>query len=62
MSDMQRRRVSFAHLVLLAISALAPSLLCAQGGVGATPEHARARSYGTGWECEPGYQRVGDAC
>ena len=62
MSDMQRRRASLHTWVLLVIAAAAPSLLYAQGGVGAIPEHAKARSYGTGWDCEPGYQRVSGAC
>ena len=57
MSDMRRRKI-FSHTwVLLAIAAVAPSLSHAQGSAGGLPEHARARAYGSGWECEPGYQK-----
>ena len=62
MSDVRRRRVSFRTLVLVAISTVAPGLLCAQGSVDGIPEHARARAYGTSWDCEPGYLRVAQAC
>jgi hypothetical protein len=61
MSDL-RRGISFRNLVLLAISTAAPGLLCAQGSVVGMPEHARAKASGTGWECQPGYKKVTEAC
>ena len=65
MNNLRRRRASSHTWVLLAISALAPSVLCAQGRVDTVPEHATARAYGSGWECNPGYQRasgLSDVC
>ena len=60
-----RRRISSHTWVLLAISAFAPSVLGAQGRAEVIPEHATARAYGSGWECDPGYQRasgLSDVC
>lgn len=34
----------------------------AQDGTGAMPEHAQARSYGTGWVCDFGYRVAGGEC
>jgi hypothetical protein len=63
MSRMQRlRAVSIRSLILLALVVIAPGVAFAQAASVAMPENARARSYGSGWECDPGHQEVNGAC
>ena len=61
MSDMQRLGAFSRTLLLLATLTAAPGFLHAQGRA-VIPEHATAKTYGTGWDCERGYQRVGGGC
>ena len=53
---------SIRVLVLLALMAAAPGLVFSQGGSIELPENARAKSYGSGWECERGYRKDNGAC
>ena len=62
MSDRRRRRAIWHTLMLLAVSTVSPSVLYAQSRAVGIPEHASASTYGTGWECDRGYQRVNGAC
>ena len=56
----------FANRCAARDSGIAPSVLYGQGSAGAAgipiPEHATRRAYGAGWECDPGYRKVGDGC
>jgi len=66
MTRMRRPRATFTRslvsLILLAVLAAAPGVVLAQGGSGAIPANARAKSYGSGWECKRGYREVDGAC
>ena len=58
----QVHATSIRMLVLLALMAAAPGLVFSQGGSVELPENARAKSYGSGWECERGYREDNGAC
>ena len=63
MSRMRGLRAIFLHsLILFAPLAAAPSAVLAQSDSVGIPEHARAKSYGNGWECDRGYREVDGAC
>ena len=58
----QAPAISIHSLVLLALLAAVHSLVFAQAGSVELPENARAKSYGSGWECERGYREDNGAC
>ncbi len=63
MSRMRRpRAISIYSLILWALLAAAPGVVFAQAVSVGMPENAHARSYGTGWECDPGYREAKGAC
>ena len=49
-------------LILLALLATAPAVAFAQSSTVGVPENARAKAYGSGWECDPGYREVNGGC
>jgi hypothetical protein len=63
MSRMRRpHTISIPFLILLALLGAVPSLVFAQGGSIAMPENARAKSHGSGWECDQGYRETNGTC
>ena len=63
MSEKRRLRVTpFQSLILLPIFIWLPSHALAQAPSGEVPENAQAKSYGTGWSCNPGYRESDGAC
>lgn len=56
------RAISFHLRIFVALLAAAPVLLFAQDGSVGVLENPRAKRYGSGWECIPGYRKVNDAC
>jgi hypothetical protein len=63
MSRMRRpRAISIHSLILFALLVAAPGVVFAQSGSVGMPENARAKSYGSGWECGRGYRAVNEAC
>jgi hypothetical protein len=53
----QVHATSIRLLVLLALMVAAPGLVFSQGGSVELPENARAKSYGSGWECDQAFER-----
>jgi hypothetical protein len=49
-------------LVLLVFLLVASGVAPAQGGSAVIPENAHAKSYGSGWECDRGYQLSNGGC
>jgi len=49
-------------LLIFALLAAAPGLALAQSGATEMPQNARAISYGSGWECDPGFRELDGAC
>ena len=39
-----------------------PYAALADDSLADVPENAHTKSYGTGWECDPGYREMGDHC
>ena len=63
MSRLHRARAPFIRFaILLGLLVFAPGAVFAQGASGELPEHARAKSFGSGWECNPGYRKTEGAC
>ena len=63
MSRMRRPRNIFIHsLFFLTLLAVAPCLVLAEDGSVEIPKNARAKSFGSGWECNRGYREVNGAC
>ena len=63
MSTGRRTRANSIHsLILLAALAAIPGVEFVQGASAGMPENARAKSYGSGWECNRGYRRADRAC
>jgi hypothetical protein len=63
MSDLRSRYVLSRYVVrFLALLTLAPGMAFAQGLSGDVPANARAKSYGTGWECQRGFRETDGAC
>ncbi len=56
------RAISIHGLIFLALLAAAPGTVFAQAGSIAMPENARAKAYGSGWECDLGYRKINEAC
>ena len=56
------RASSIRWLIFLALLAAAPGAVFAQGGSLEVPENASAKTYGSGWECDPGYREIDEAC
>jgi hypothetical protein len=59
-----RKASSDALLTLLLVLALASGTgqVSAEVGAGKIPEHASAKSYGSGWTCNRGFKEVKGAC
>ena len=49
-------------LMLFGFLGTAPGLGFAQNASVEVPANAQAKSYGIGWECDKGYQKVNDGC
>jgi hypothetical protein len=62
MNDARQPRAPFLIGMLLTIATLVPTLLQAQDGSVAIPEHASALSYGPGWQCDRGYRKDNGTC
>jgi len=63
MSRIRRAPAISTHsLVLLAFLAAVHGLVCAQAGSVELPDNARAKGYGSGWECERGYREDNGSC
>lgn len=63
MSRMRRpRAISIHSLILLAALAAAHDVVFAQRDSVGMPENARAKSDGSGWECDRGYRELNGAC
>ena len=58
----QSQDISIHSLVLFLIMITFATSLFAQVSDGDIPTHARAKTYGSGWVCERGYQAAGEAC
>ena len=58
----QAPAISIHSLVLMSILTAVHGLVFAQAGSVELPENARAKSYGSGWECERGYREDNGAC
>ena len=58
----QAPAISIYSLVLLALLASAQGVVSAENDSPELPENARAKSYGSGWECERGYREANGAC
>ncbi|MGV7235214.1 MAG: hypothetical protein ACQ9ET_03055 [Nitrosomonadaceae bacterium] len=54
--------ISIQSLILLIIMTTFSTLVFAQGSDEDIPKNARVNTYGSGWECERGYQAAGGAC
>jgi hypothetical protein len=63
MRELEQRYGKFLGVVLLLALLLAlPAPVSAQSGGVTIPENARAKGYGSGWECDRGYRVVGKEC
>lgn len=63
MRELEQRYGSLLGVVLLSALLLAWSTpVSAQRGGVTIPDNARAKGYGSGWECDRGYRVVGKAC
>lgn len=49
-------------LMLLALLTAVTDRVFAKDGTVEIPEHASAKKYGSGWECDRGYREVKEAC
>lgn len=49
-------------LILLVILTAVPVRAFAKDGTVEIPEHASAKKYGSGWECDRGYREINGAC
>jgi hypothetical protein len=57
MPNLRQWLLTVALLLAAGVAGTQPAL----GAPATIPENARATSYGSGWECKPGYQRTGAA-
>src|SRR5688572_18900159 len=55
-----RRRISCLAPLVLGLAAW--TALPVAAAPGEPPEHARVSRYGSGWDCNTGFRRVGDTC
>jgi hypothetical protein len=63
MRELEQRFGIFLGVVLLLALQLAwPAPVSAQRSGVTIPDNARAKGYGSGWECERGYRATGKAC
>jgi hypothetical protein len=53
---------SIHALVFLAVLVSVPGVLIAKSRTVEIPENARAKNYGSGWECNRGYRAAGKRC
>jgi hypothetical protein len=61
-SFLRSRAVFIVSLFVFALLMIAVGEQGARGDTGPIPENARAKGYGTGWECNRGYSLVKGAC
>ena len=63
MIKMRRPYVLYMYpLTLLVLLAAAPGHAFSQGHSVGIPEHASAKRFGSGWECDRGYRAAREAC
>ena len=53
---------SYRSLLCFCVLTIAPGIAFAQDSPSAPPAHAHAKLYGSGWECDWGYEKVGSSC
>ena len=58
----QASAISIHSLILLTLLAAVHGLVFAQSDSVELPGNARAKSYGSGWECERGYREDNGTC
>ena len=49
-------------MVLIASLLAQPEIVVAEESGATLPDHATARSYGNGWDCNAGYRKSEDSC
>ena len=57
-----RTRVFVLYFLAPLLSGVLSSAGLVRNAAAATPENAHPKSYGTGWECNPGYREANGAC
>lgn len=63
MTGLRRQLLIRGHLlILMACLVAVPSTGFARKGSTMIPENARAKFYGVGWECDPGFRKMDNAC
>jgi hypothetical protein len=53
---------STRSLFFFAVLAIAPGGALAQGDLSEGPPNSHAKPYGSGWECDRGYEKLGESC